>query len=89
MTARRVKQRFTQIHVSIPVRTLEDLDDSLLFNQSRSKVISQLVKNHLDGGDIDITMMTKKQVIVNLLNQTEHDSAESILLHSLLQIFSK
>ena len=89
MTARRVKQRFTQIHVSIPVRTLEDLDDSLLFNQSRSKVISQLVKNHLDGGDIDITMMTKKQVIISLMNKVEYDSPEFIMLNSLLQIFSK
>ena len=49
MTARRVKQRFTQIHVSIPVRLLEDFDDTLQFKQSRSKLISTLIKNHLEG----------------------------------------
>jgi metal-responsive CopG/Arc/MetJ family transcriptional regulator len=89
MTARRSKTKFTQIHVSIPVRLLEDLDDSLAFNQSRSKVIAQLVKNHLDGADIDITMMTKKQVIISLMNKVEYDSPEFVMLNSLLQIFSK
>ena len=32
MSARRRKTKFTQIHVSIPVRTLEDLDDTLDYN---------------------------------------------------------
>ena len=89
MTARRSKTKYTQIHVSIPVRLLEDLDDSLSFNQSRSKVIAQLVKNHLEGADIDITMMTKKQVVISLMNKVEFDSPEFIMLNSLLQIFSK
>lgn len=89
MTARRSKLKFTQIHVSIPVRLLEDLDDSLSFNQSRSKVIAQLVKNHLNGTDIDITMMTKRQVVISLMNKVEYDSPEFIMLNSLLQIFSK
>jgi len=89
VTARRSKLKFTQIHVSIPVRLLEDLDDSLSFNQSRSKVIAQLVKNHLNGTDIDITMMTKRQVVISLMNKVEYDSPEFIMLNSLLQIFSK
>lgn len=89
MTARRSKTKYTQIHVSIPVRLLEDLDDSLSFNQSRSNVIAQLVKNHLHGEDIDITMMTKKQVVISLMNKVEYDSPEFIMLNSLLQIFSK
>ena len=89
MTARRVKKRFTQIHVSIPVRTLEDFDDTLDYNQSRSRIITKLVQNYLEGDQVNIGSMTKKQIVVNLLNQTEHDSAEYIILHSLLQIFSK
>jgi metal-responsive CopG/Arc/MetJ family transcriptional regulator len=89
MTARRVKQRFTQIHVSIPVRTLEDLDDTLAFNQSRSRIITKLIQNALEGDQVNIGSMTKKQIVVNLINQTDPESSEYVLLTSLLQIFSK
>ena len=89
MTARRVKQRFTQIHVSIPVRTLEDLDDTLAFNQSRSRIITKLIQNALEGDQVNIGSMTKKQIVVNLINQTNPESSEYVLLTSLLQIFSK
>ena len=89
MSARRVKQRFTQIHVSIPVRTLEDLDDTLAFNQSRSRIISKLIENALEGDQVNIGSMTKKQIVVNLINQTDPESSEYVLLTSLLQIFSK
>jgi len=88
VTARRVKKRFTQIHVSIPVRTLEDLDDSLDYNQSRSRIITKLIQNALEGDQVNIGSMTKKQIVVNLINQTDPESAEYILLTSLLQIFS-
>ena len=89
MSARRAKQRFTQIHVSIPIRTLEDLDDSLAFNQSRSRIITKLIQNALEGDQVNIGSMTKKQIVVNLINQTDPESSEYVLLTSLLQIFSK
>ena len=89
MSARRVKQRFTQIHVSIPIRTLEDLDDSLAFNQSRSRIITKLIQNALEGDQVNIGSMTKKQIVVNLINQTDPESSEYVLLTSLLQILSK
>jgi len=89
VTARRVKQRFTQIHVSIPVRTLEDLDDTLAFKQSRSRIITKLIQNALEGDQVNIGSMTKKQIVVNLINQTDPESSEYVLLTSLLQIFSK
>lgn len=89
MSARRTKTKFTQIHVSIPVRTLEDLDDTLAFNQSRSRIITKLIQNALDGDQVNIGSMTKKQIVVNLINQTDPESSEYVLLTSLLQIFSK
>ena len=85
---RRSKTKFTQIHVSIPVRLLEDLDDTLSFQQSRSKVLAKLVSNYLEGDQIHIGSMTRKQIVVNLLNQVDYDTPEHILLTSLLQIFS-
>ena len=86
---RRTKTKFTQIHVSIPVRTLEDLDDTLDFNQSRSKVITRLIQNILEGDQVNIGSMTKKQIVINLMNQVDSGSTEYVLLQSLLQIFSK
>ena len=46
---RRTKQRMTAIHISIPVRLLEDLDETLSFSQSRSAMISSLIKQALEG----------------------------------------
>ena len=86
---RRSKTKFTQIHVSIPVRLLEDFDDTLSFKQSRSRIISKLVENYLEGDQIHIGSMTKKQIVVSLLNQVNPESPEYVLLRSLLQIFSK
>lgn len=86
---RRTKSKFTQIHVSIPVRTLEDLDDRLDYNQSRSRVITKLIQNALEGDQVNIGSMTKKQIVVNLINQTDPESSEYVLLTSLLQILSK
>tara|TARA_R110001606_G_scaffold316883_1_gene463630 strand:- start:30 stop:293 length:264 start_codon:yes stop_codon:yes gene_type:complete len=85
---RRTKTKFTQIHVSIPVRTLEDLDETLDFNQSRSKVITKLIQNVLEGDQINIGSMTKKQIVINLMNQVDSNTAEYVMLQTLLQIFS-
>ena len=86
---RRSKTKFTQIHVSIPVRVLEDLDDTLDFKQSRSRIITRLIQNALEGDQVNIGSMTKKQIVASLMNQTDPDSSEYVLLTSLLQIFSK
>jgi len=70
------------------VRVLEDLDDTLDFNQSRSKIITRLIQNALEGDQINIGSMTKKQIVVNLMNQVDNNTAEYVMLQTLLQIFS-
>ncbi|GAG92125.1 unnamed protein product [marine sediment metagenome] len=86
---RRTKTKFTQIHVSIPVRTLEDLDETLDFNQSRSRIISKLIENYLEQDQVNIGSMTKRQIVISLMNQVDSEGPEYVLLQSLLQIFSK
>ena len=86
---RRTKTKFTQIHVSIPVRTLEDLDETLDFNQSRSRIISKLIENYLEQDQVNIGSMTKRQIVISLMNQVDSGGAEYVLLQSLLQIFAK
>ena len=46
---RRTKVHFKAIHISIPIRLLEDLDETLSFKQSRSAKISTLIQKELDG----------------------------------------
>ena len=86
---RRTKTKFTQIHVSIPVRTLEDLDETLDFNQSRSRIISKLIENYLEQDQVNIGSMTKRQIVISLMNQVDSGGPEYVLLQSLLQIFAK
>ena len=81
---RRSKTKYTQIHVSIPVRILEDLDDSLSFNQSRSRIITKLIENYLEGDQVNIGSMTKRQIIASLMNQIDPDSFEYRILSNLL-----
>jgi metal-responsive CopG/Arc/MetJ family transcriptional regulator len=85
---RRTKTKFTQIHVSIPVRTLEDFDETLGFTQSRSKLITTLIKAYLDGEDTSWGGFTERQLIAILMEKFKPFSPERLLLESLLQILS-
>jgi len=84
---RRTNRRTVPVHVTIPVRLLEDLDETLSFKQSRSRIITKLIENYLEGDQIHIGSMTKRQIVVNLINQVESGTPEDVLLRSLLQIF--
>jgi len=86
MSARRTKTKFTQIHVSIPVRLLEDLDEVLDFHQSRSRVISNLIETYLIGDTLSIMNMTTRQVMTALTAREDIDETLRLLL---LQILTK
>lgn len=86
VTARRAKTKYTQIHVSIPVRLLEDFDELLSFKASRSKAIAHLMKKHIDGGYDATPMMTSRQLMAMLTNRDDVDDLVKTLL---LQILTK
>ena len=83
---RRSKKKYTQIHVSIPVHLLEDFDNELDFNQSRSKEICEMIKAALSFGAIPLHKATTAQLIHMLL---KHDVINPTLEHLLLQILSE
>lgn len=84
---RRTKQRMTAIHVSIPVRILEDFDEGLRFNQSRSKKITMLMAQSLLGDTVDLySDATLGQIIRKLVT---FDEIDDTLAHLLLQILAK
>ena len=84
---RRTKQRMTAIHVSIPVRLLEDFDETLRFNQSRSAKISTLMYDHIN---ID-TSSTIRGASTRQLMAALHarDDVDETMKHLLLQILTK
>ena len=84
---RRSKQRMTAIHVSIPVRILEDFDQSLRFDQSRSKKITTLMAQSLLGDTVDLySNATLGQIIRKLVTFDEIDDTLASLL---LQVLAK
>ena len=84
---RRTKQRMTAIHVSIPVRVLEDFDETLRFSQSRSAKITRLIQDDLnDDGSMTITDASTRQLMAAL---TSRDDVDDTMKTLLLQILAK
>ncbi len=75
----------TAIHVSIPVRLLEDFDQLLSFKASRSKTISHLMRKHIDNEYEDTPMMTSRQLMAMLSGR---DDVDDLLKALLLQILT-
>ena len=77
----------TAIHVSIPVRVLEDFDATLRFNQSRSASITKLILSAAGGvGEVDLYEATDSQIIRHLVTREVIDDT---LAHLLLQVLTK
>lgn len=87
MSKRRTKQRMTAIHVSIPVRLLQDFDQTLSFSQSRSAKISSLIRKDLDGEDYQgIHEASTRQLMAAL---TARDDVDDTMKTLLLQVLTK
>ena len=77
----------TAIHVSIPVRVLEDFDATLRYNQSRSAKITALMAQNEEDMGVDLyDDATMSQIIRKLV---AFDEIDDTLAHLLLQVLSK
>ena len=84
---RRTKQRMTAIHVSIPVRVLEDFDETLRLNQSRSAKITSLIQQDLqDVEGLTVRGASSRNLIAAL---TARDDVDDTMKTLLLQILAK
>lgn len=83
---RRSKQPTRAIHISIPIRLLEDFDQTLRFNQSRSAMIANLMQQHLAVDNATIQTSTTRQLIAAL---HARDDLEPLVKSLLLQILTK
>ena len=83
---RRTKRRMTAIHVSIPVRVLEDFDATLRFTQSRSAKITRLIEDDLnDEGYSTIADATTRQLMAAL---HARDDVDMLMKSLLLQVLT-
>jgi len=82
---RRTKQRMTAIHLSIPVRLLEDFDETLRFNQSRSAKVCTLIDQSLHGKHASVLEgISTRQLMAALTNRDDVDETMKILLLQIL-----
>jgi metal-responsive CopG/Arc/MetJ family transcriptional regulator len=76
----------TAIHVSIPVRVLEDFDETLRFNQSRSAKITNLIQDNLNSdGSMTVTDATTRQLMAAL---HARDDVDMLIKSLLLQVLT-
>lgn len=88
MNRKTIKTRTGAYHVTLPIRLVEEFDEMLSYKASRSKMIANLMKNYLEGDQRHIGSMTKKEIIVALMNQVEPVSTEFVMLGILKEAFT-
>ena len=76
----------TAIHVSVPVKLLQEFDETIGYHHSRSKKISQLMEHHLTTDGMLIADASSRQLMAVLHGRDDVDDTMKILL---LQILTK
>jgi len=82
---RRTKVHSRPIHVNVPVNLLERFDQELGFKESRSKLICQLMEEHLGLPPVTLGNATLSQLIRYLV---KHDAIDETLKSLLLQVLT-
>jgi len=83
---RRTKQRTAPYHVTIPVRLMEDFDETLAFNQSRSAKITRLIITELEGEGTRVSDASTKQLFAALSGR---DDVDLLMKSLILQVLSQ
>tara|TARA_Y100001963_G_C6753978_1_gene435703 strand:+ start:1020 stop:1286 length:267 start_codon:yes stop_codon:yes gene_type:complete len=86
---RRSKTHFKAIHISVPIRVLDEFDNKLNYNQSRSAKIALLMKEYASPENNSLALYTVEEIVEHLQYEFHVDSPEYTLVKSLLQILSK
>lgn len=81
---RRTTVHSRAIHVNVPIALLERFDQELGFKESRSKLICNLMEEHLGLPPITLGNASLSQLVRHLVKHQEIDSTlESLLLQVL------
>jgi metal-responsive CopG/Arc/MetJ family transcriptional regulator len=82
----RTKKPTRPIHVTLPIRLLEDFDETLRYNQSRSAKIAALITRELNSDNQVISEASTRQLMAAI---TARDDCENTLKVLLLQVLSQ
>ena len=88
MNRKTIKTRTGAYHVTLPIRMVEDFDDTLDYKQSRSRMIARLIENYLKQGPDSVSLMTDRQLIGALMARFEPNTFQYDLLYSMSQSIS-
>ena len=82
----RTKQPTRPIHVTLPIKMLEDFDATLRYNQSRSKKIALLINDYMNGDGALVRETETRQLLRAICNRSDTDETLRTLL---LQVLSQ
>jgi len=90
MKRKTIKTRTGAYHVTLPIRLVEEFDESLDYKQSRSKLIADLMQSFVDGKYVPITTLTTQQLLAACMARFEPGSLEAKTLETIFEtIFQK
>jgi len=82
----RTKQPTRPIHVTLPIKMLQDFDATLRYNESRSKKIALLISDYMNGDGALVRETETRQLLRAICNRSDTDETLRTLL---LQILAK
>lgn len=82
----RTKSPTRPIHVTLPIRLIQDFDETLRYNQSRSKKIAALIDDYMNGDGALVRETETRQLLRAICNRSDTDDTLRTLL---LQVLSQ
>ena len=83
---RRTNNPTRPIHVTLPIKMVQDFDQTLRYNQSRSKKIASLIDDYMNGDGALVRETNTRQLLRAICNREDTDETLRTLL---LQILAK
>ena len=90
MNRKTIKTRTGAYHVTLPIRLVEEFDETLGFKDSRSRKIAEVMKQYLNRDMIhEVWKMPPIDLCEHLQYRFKKDSPEDVLIQSLMVIIQK
>ncbi len=86
MNRKTIKSVTRGVHITLPIRLLEEFDETLGYKESRSKKIATLMTTYVRNDDNPLTDYSRRELIEHLQWQYDKDSPEDILIQALLAL---
>jgi len=89
MNRKKISNSTRAVHVTLPIRLLEEFDNVLEFKDSRSRRIALLMTNYMNRQDDNLDLMTNVEILERFQYRFKKDSSEDVLIQALLKLISQ